>query len=440
MLLPSKKWISTCIFFLLLILILVASFFGAKENIFAQVSQPVTISVYHLCTSAAIEDVNIRCESDFAGAGTKRALPGTEQQQQFIVWFCDSTDPQVYQPYDNELNYGCGRDPISGNWHYPDGWSNPITLDVETYLYDVITPEMDPDDYPAVAVQAQAVAARTKALRSGSFDNSNAFQVYFPNTGKLSGIPIVDSTAGQVIHYAGNLVAAQFSADHAGEWTTQNFYYPDANQHLKSIYDPEGRGGAHGEGLSQLGACRWVTGYDLAQANLVGEGCIWQDQSEKYPEWKGYRQILAHYYTGIDIVDANGVQLAPALRWNPIVVDAPTTMQAGQSTNIPVIVQNSGKVAWDISAEITYWWEDTNGQVIPATITPLTINDVVEPGEVPGEIAGQQNTPIPLNLLVAAPNNVISGDYFLVLDMQQGGNLFSSSGWFSHKITQVATL
>ena len=286
MLLPSKKWISTCILFLLLILILVASFLGAKENIFAQVSQPVTISVYHLCTSAAIEDVNIRCESDFAGAGTKRALPGTEQQQQFIVWFCDSTDPQVYQPYDNELNYGCGRDPVSGEWHYPDGWSNPITLDVETYLYDVITPEMDPDDYPVVAVHAQTVAARTKALRSGSFDNSNAFQVYFPNTGKLSGIPIVDSTTGQVIHYAGSLVAAQFSADHAGEWTTENFYYPDAHQHLKSIYDPEGRGGAHGEGLSQLGACRWVTGYNLAQANLVGEGCIWQDQSEKYPEWK----------------------------------------------------------------------------------------------------------------------------------------------------------
>lgn len=238
-------------------LILVLS---SENNVHAQTGQTVTVHVYHLCDFAAINDDGIKCQYPIDGAGTKRSLLGPDED--FVLWPCQADDPQNFPPYDAQMNYGCGYDPVTGEWHYHSVWPNPVTLDVEEYVYDVLVPEMHPDVFPFVSAQAQSIAARTKGLRQGILDNSNLNQVFFPNTRTSSAIAVVDSTAGQVMQYAGDLIAAQFSSDHSGKWTTQNAF---GHEYLKSVYDPDGHGGGHGEGLSQYGACRWIDGYNLAQ-------------------------------------------------------------------------------------------------------------------------------------------------------------------------------
>ncbi|MCA9994345.1 MAG: PKD domain-containing protein [Anaerolineales bacterium] len=404
----------------------------SNHALHAQTNQfEITVLVAHLCNADVVNSTPEACEYPDRGDGTRRYLPGTEGQPEFTIWPCQASDVENYKPYTGITNYGCGKDPITGEWHYHSTWSNPVTLNVDTYLYDVITPEMDPDIYPIVAIQAQSIAARTKALNSpGSLNkpisNSNGFMVFFPNTGKLNGHSIVDSTTGKVFLHERHLVAGQFSADHHGNWTLQNYQYPDDNQYLKSIFDPEGRGGL-GEGLSQLGACRWIDGYN---SNQTLTSCHWLIQDGRYPRWTDYRQLLAHYYTGIDLVDLNtNASLMPDARWNAITVQLPDEIEAGLTYDVPVVVQNSGKTTWTSSTKLTYWWETASGDPLIQPAIPQSLGDnEVLPGEVPNEIPGQDNEPIPVLLSVIAPN-VEAGSYNLVLDMTDGNALFSSNGW-----------
>ena len=71
----------------------------------------------------------------------------------------------------------------------------------------------------------------------------------------------------------------------------------------------------HAWGMSQRGAIRWAKGNQCA-----GSG------NQPWPvRWTDYRQILAHYYTGIDFLDGSGVEFAPDDRWNLLHHDAPAS-------------------------------------------------------------------------------------------------------------------
>ena len=93
---------------------------------------------------------------------------------------CTVTPPSV--------NWGCtefneGRYPPSQQRPYPYS-SNPVTIPIETdYLLDVVPWEIGPYYHP-VALQAQAIAARSFAywhIHNGStINNSNQFQVFVP--------------------------------------------------------------------------------------------------------------------------------------------------------------------------------------------------------------------------------------------------------------------
>jgi len=120
------------------------------------------------------------------------------------------------------------------------------TVDLESYLPSVVGSEM-PASWPQAALRAQAVAARTYALRQRSasqpFDVSAtvASQVYkgveaeTPSTREA-----VASTRGEVLMYAGNLVNAVFhsssggSTENSGDLWTQQLPYlvsvPDVDQ------------------------------------------------------------------------------------------------------------------------------------------------------------------------------------------------------------------
>jgi SpoIID/LytB domain protein len=110
-------------------------------------------------------------------------------------------------------------------------------MPMEDYLYGVV-PRESPSDWPAAALQAQAIAARSYAEyereHAGSSDyficDSTNCQVFggtteITSTGTVinleaaSSNSAVDATAGQIRTYGGKAIFAQYSADDGG-WTT----------------------------------------------------------------------------------------------------------------------------------------------------------------------------------------------------------------------------
>lgn len=95
-------------------------------------------------------------------------------------------------------------------------------VDVEHYLRGMAEV---PGDWPAAAVQAQAVAARTYALRavaaSGEICDSEACQVYVGVSRETPGqVAAVEATRGWVVQYGGGLAATFYSASGGGHSAT----------------------------------------------------------------------------------------------------------------------------------------------------------------------------------------------------------------------------
>jgi stage II sporulation protein D len=91
-------------------------------------------------------------------------------------------------------------------------------LDVQTYLKGM---GEVPGSWPVEAVAAQAVVARTYALRamsaSGELCDSDLCQVYLGADGESAGqSAAVDATAGEILAYAGSLATTVYSADAGG--------------------------------------------------------------------------------------------------------------------------------------------------------------------------------------------------------------------------------
>lgn len=101
--------------------------------------------------------------------------------------------------------------------HLPDG-SVINVVSLEDYLYSVVPREMSPS-WPAAALQAQAICARTYVLQrstpSRAYDvtPSESDQVY---TGMLGESPggraAVDATAGQVMRFGGEFASIMYSS------------------------------------------------------------------------------------------------------------------------------------------------------------------------------------------------------------------------------------
>ncbi len=119
------------------------------------------------------------------------------------------------------------------------------TLGLEPYLYGVVPSEM-PHRWPAEALKAQAVAARSYALatkRSGEFDvySDVRSQVY-------RGIPeeedqtndAIDATAGQVLTYQGKVARTYFFSTSGGRTATVTDVWPssEAIPYLVAVDDP----------------------------------------------------------------------------------------------------------------------------------------------------------------------------------------------------------
>ena len=118
-------------------------------------------------------------------------------------------------------------------------------VDLEQYLYSVLGAEMSPT-FPAEALKAQAVAARTYALyRSQStgnkpfdVDSTQASQVYRGLSGESNTTQAaVNATLGQIITYQGKPILAAFHASSGGHTENVEDIWTSRVPYLRGVPD-----------------------------------------------------------------------------------------------------------------------------------------------------------------------------------------------------------
>ncbi len=249
------------------------------------------------------------------------------------------------------------------------------TAAANRYLRDVVPAEMGPMAlYDSTALQAQAIAARTYAywfVRHPmvqyvyDIDNSANKQAFIPfkydtlTTAEQSTI----ERAVQDRYYLSAAsddepIFAEYSADAYLSTLAGSFPYlasvADPISYDPAILDILAATGAHRRGLSQNGASRWARGSSSYQPPPAG--ARWA------VSWPNRYQILAHYYTGIHVRDANNgnAVLTPPRRFNVLSVNggpASTLMCATAPVYVTVRLQNTGSEAWPpYQVGIGYCW------------------------------------------------------------------------------------
>jgi stage II sporulation protein D len=118
-------------------------------------------------------------------------------------------------------------------------------VDLEQYLYSVLGSEMSPT-FPAEALKAQAVAARTYALyRSQStsqkafdVDSTQASQVYSGLSGESNTTQAaVNATVGQIVTYQGKPILAVFHSSSGGHTENVEDIWSERLPYLRGVPD-----------------------------------------------------------------------------------------------------------------------------------------------------------------------------------------------------------
>lgn len=119
-------------------------------------------------------------------------------------------------------------------------------VDLETYLKYVVPSEM-PVSFPAEALRAQAVCARTYGVRAienqaletyhAHVDDSVSYQVYNNVPRQQAGDQAVDDTAGQIMTFQGEAITAYFFSTSCGYTSTDEVWSGEEGEaYLKSVY------------------------------------------------------------------------------------------------------------------------------------------------------------------------------------------------------------
>ena len=235
------------------------------------------------------------------------------------------------------------------------------TVDLESYLPSVVGSEM-PASWPQAALRAQAVAARTYALRQRSasqpFDVSAtvASQVYkgveaeTPSTREA-----VASTRGEVLMYAGNLVNAVFhsssggSTENSGDLWTQQLPYlvsvPDVDQaspvsRWQQRLEPLALTKAFGEigGANRIEILSSTSSGRVRQARVIGPSGTLVLTGAELRSRLGLRSTLVRFeLVGSDVASSqlpsSGPPILPPLAGStapPIEVPQPTLLAVGR--------------------------------------------------------------------------------------------------------------
>jgi stage II sporulation protein D len=119
-------------------------------------------------------------------------------------------------------------------------------VDLEEYLYGVLKMEVDPR-WPADALKAQAVAARTLALYSLSRFSSEGYDVRATTESQVYGgvlaedartTAAVDATRGQVLTYDGRPIFAAYHSDSGGHTESSELVWGGRYAYLRAVADP----------------------------------------------------------------------------------------------------------------------------------------------------------------------------------------------------------
>lgn len=136
-------------------------------------------------------------------------------------------------------------------------------LDLEEYLYGVVRSEMDPR-WPAEALRAQAVAARSLAAQSAGRFAAEGYDVRSTTDSQVYGgvaaedpraTAAVDATRGVVMLYDGRPAFAAYHTDSGGATESSEYVWGSVIPHLRGVADPYSKDAANHE---------WVLRLDLA--------------------------------------------------------------------------------------------------------------------------------------------------------------------------------
>lgn len=214
----------------------------------------------------------------------------------------------------------------------------------------------------AIAIRSWALSPRNAQVYTISGQNYFCIDAYSPkinfnvnlslteiNNLYPNSVAAVDATDGIIMSHSNvtpilgvTAIDAQFRDD-TGTYTNEG-----SDPWLKSIYDPISTGTSK-TGMGQRGTKRWAWGEN--------------DSGEHFPKWD-YRQILAHYYTGVDFTGVTPT--LPNDRFNILQVygldpQQGISLERGEvSSGYSVLVQNTGQTIWDVNA-----WDDVTRECIP---------------------------------------------------------------------------
>jgi len=133
-------------------------------------------------------------------------------------------------------------------------------VDLEEYLYGVLKMEVDPE-WPADALKAQAVAARTLALQSMGRFASEGYDVRATtDTQVYGGISAEDSrttaavedTRGEIMTYEGRPIFAAYHSDSGGYTESSELVWGGRYPYLQAVPDPYSTGAPNHEWIVRM--------------------------------------------------------------------------------------------------------------------------------------------------------------------------------------------
>lgn len=133
-------------------------------------------------------------------------------------------------------------------------------IDLEEYLYGVLKMEVDPR-WPAEALKAQAVAARTLAVQAVGRFAAEGYDVRATTESQVyAGInaedprttAAVEATRGVIMTYAGRPIFAAYHSDSGGATESSEYVWGQPYAYLRGVADPFGAGAPGREWLSRI--------------------------------------------------------------------------------------------------------------------------------------------------------------------------------------------
>ena len=222
-------------------------------------------------------------------------------------------------------------------------------LYIEDYVYGVLPYEMD-NSFPLEALKAQAVAARTYAIRaktsSGNYDvtDTTTHQVFRGvNYSRTRCIQAVDETWGVVIRYGGSYAGAYYSASNGGQTEAANHAWGGSAVGYLTIKDDP---------------------YDLANTRAVKKSYLIYSSSAQGSSVSAYTMICnalaakhggsANNYTINEITDVmlhTPMYAAPSKLYTQMRVSVTYNGGANTSVDIPIFTTVESTLGLGINGE-----------------------------------------------------------------------------------------